>query len=175
MKIKLCLSNIEINLKERFWAYHSARTKAFDCYSYSFVPHLNTSLENHKRRFNIFHAWAKKEGLPNDTVARVMAVAWAAIFVPSRVFLNPSLPQLCRIFTIPASEEKFRVIIIQKQTGFSIPPSASVSEIKVLLGEALMLQMGRSAKRIPSKRRLGRSSSGKMFCLQRWDEAWYGG
>lgn len=75
-------------------------------------------------------------------VAIVIAVAWAAIFVPFLVFLNPSMPQLLIIWADP------------------IP---SVKLMMVLFLDDRMLTMGRSLNGTPWNNVVGVFSSGKMF------------
>lgn len=71
----------------------------------------------------------------------LMAVACAAIFVPLRVFLNPSMPQ------------------DRMNCG---TPLASHIVMMVLLGDTRMLQIGISLKGTPLKRVVGVLASGKM-------------
>lgn len=71
-----------------------------------------------------------------------MAVACAAIFVPFRVFLNPSMPQ------------------DRSSLG---TPGASVIVMMVLFLDTLMLQIGMSLKASPLTSMLGVFASGKTF------------
>lgn len=72
-------------------------------------------------------------------------MAWAAIFVLFRQFLNPSRPQLCKV---------------------NRSPLASVALTIVLFLVVLMWMIGRSLKRMPLNSRSGRSSSGKYWNLK---------
>lgn len=89
--------------------------------------------------------------IPIPLVASVMAVAWAAMFVPSLVFLNPSLPQLWTVLTIPLPSQR---------------------EMMVLFGDDFILQMGRSAYLIPLKSLLGVFTSGKSPVCLWWKNYW---
>lgn len=71
-----------------------------------------------------------------------MAVAWAAILVPFRVFLNPSMPQ--------------------DRSNFGTP-GASVMVIIVLFLDTRMLQMGMSLNASPLIKEFGVLTSGKTF------------
>lgn len=71
-----------------------------------------------------------------------MAVAWAAIFVPLRVFLNPSMPQ------------------DRSNLG---TPGASVMVMIVLFLDTRMLQIGMSLKASPLISVFGVLPSGKTF------------
>ena len=84
------------------------------------------------------------------TVAREMAVAWAAIFVPFRQFLNPSIPQLLIIIGVPTPEKNlhhiYSVYIINVNSPLELQRL-----IIVLLDETFMLHTGRSANLTPLK------------------------
>lgn len=76
------------------------------------------------------------------TVLTEIAVACAAILVPFRVFLNPSIPQ------------------DRRSLG---TPGASVMVMMVLFLDTRMLQMGMSLKASPLTSMLGVLASGKTF------------
>jgi len=107
------------------------------------------------------------------TPLMVTAVAWAAMLVPLRVFLNPSMPQ-DRISRRTPESSTYLVKYPGFINGLSEgQPLWSVTEIIVLLGETRMLQMGSSLKGVPLNNWVAVLASGKNLALLWLNKAKY--